>query len=139
MGSGGFDGGYWYSARPSRRGITVQRTFEPDRVILVRRAFNSRTHIDKRAQQIVTAPTAKALAEAWQQAHAASQTVLILGEGSNVLFLDDFNGTVILNRIMGIQVEEQPDAWLIHKKPQLTYEAFLPAQKQKPLSGAEGF
>ncbi|WP_426346927.1 UDP-N-acetylmuramate dehydrogenase [Cronobacter universalis] len=70
--------------------------------------------IDKRAQQIVTAPTAKALAEAWQQAHAASQTVLILGEGSNVLFLDDFNGTVILNRIMGIQVEEQPDAWLIH-------------------------
>ncbi|ALB55901.1 hypothetical protein AFK65_14960 [Cronobacter universalis NCTC 9529] len=25
------------------------------------------------------------------------------------------------------------------KSPPLTYEAFLPAQKQKPLSGAEGF
>ena len=70
--------------------------------------------IDKRAQNIVTAHTAKELAEAWQQAQAASQPVLILGEGSNVLFLDDFDGTIILNRIMGIQVEEQPEAWLVH-------------------------
>lgn len=70
--------------------------------------------IEKRAQQIVTANTAGALADAWQQAQAVSRPVLILGEGSNVLFLDDFNGTVILNRIMGIQIEEHNDAWLIH-------------------------
>ncbi|SUX71671.1 UDP-N-acetylenolpyruvoylglucosamine reductase [Citrobacter braakii] len=40
--------------------------------------------------------------------------VLILGEGSNVLFLDAFHGTVIVNRIKGIAITEQPDAWHLH-------------------------
>jgi UDP-N-acetylmuramate dehydrogenase len=43
-----------------------------------------------------------------------SEPVLILGEGSNVLFLDDFAGTVIVNRIMGIDVEESADSWHLH-------------------------
>ncbi len=43
-----------------------------------------------------------------------NEPVLILGEGSNVLFLDDFAGTVIVNRIMGIDVEERADSWHLH-------------------------
>jgi UDP-N-acetylmuramate dehydrogenase len=41
-------------------------------------------------------------------------SLLILGEGSNVLFLKDYAGTVIINRIMGIEVTETPDAWHLH-------------------------
>ncbi|ALB61287.1 UDP-N-acetylenolpyruvoylglucosamine reductase [Cronobacter condimenti 1330] len=70
--------------------------------------------IDKNARHVVTVLTPHELTDAWQQAQATSQPVLILGEGSNVLFLDDFDGTIILNRITGIQIEEQPDAWIIH-------------------------
>jgi UDP-N-acetylmuramate dehydrogenase len=56
-----------------------------------------------RCQAIVRAETA-AVIEAWQTAEAAR---LILGEGSNVLFLKDYAGTVIINRIMGIEVRKR--------------------------------
>lgn len=70
--------------------------------------------IDQSANEIVCAENEQQLLDAWQSAHALNQPVLILGEGSNVLFLESFNGTVIVNRIKGIQVTEQPDAWLLH-------------------------
>jgi UDP-N-acetylmuramate dehydrogenase len=46
--------------------------------------------------------------------HRRAPATLILGEGSNVLFLKDYAGTVIINRIMGIEVSETPDAWHLH-------------------------
>ncbi|BBJ69553.1 MULTISPECIES: UDP-N-acetylmuramate dehydrogenase [Enterobacter] len=70
--------------------------------------------IQRNANQIVRADTAHQLLDAWQSATENNEPVLILGEGSNVLFLDDFAGTVIVNRIMGIDVEESADSWHLH-------------------------
>lgn len=70
--------------------------------------------IDRSAKTIVRAETEKQLLDAWQNAAAQRQPILILGEGSNVLFLKDYAGTVIINRIMGIEVSETPDAWHLH-------------------------
>ncbi|WP_320728007.1 UDP-N-acetylmuramate dehydrogenase [Enterobacter sp. 118C5] len=70
--------------------------------------------IQRNANQIVRADTTQQLLDAWQNAKENNEPVLILGEGSNVLFLDDFSGTVIVNRIMGIDVEERADSWHLH-------------------------
>ena len=70
--------------------------------------------IDRSAKTIVRAATEQQLLDAWQNAAAQRQPILILGEGSNVLFLKDYAGTVIINRIMGIEVSETPDAWHLH-------------------------
>ncbi|SQI98825.1 UDP-N-acetylenolpyruvoylglucosamine reductase [Klebsiella oxytoca] len=70
--------------------------------------------LDRSASAIVRAETEKQLLDAWQNAVAKRQPALILGEGSNVLFLKDYSGTVIINRIMGIEVSETPDAWHLH-------------------------
>ncbi|WLI76982.1 UDP-N-acetylmuramate dehydrogenase [Kosakonia sp. H02] len=70
--------------------------------------------IDRNANRIVCAENTQQLLEAWQSAVQKQQPVLILGEGSNVLFLEDFAGTVIVNRIKGIEVHEEADAWLLH-------------------------
>ncbi|ENC9774173.1 TPA: UDP-N-acetylmuramate dehydrogenase [Citrobacter koseri] len=70
--------------------------------------------IDQRANKIVCAENEQQLLDAWQSAKASNYPVLILGEGSNVLFLDTFHGTVIINRIKGIEVTEQPEAWHLH-------------------------
>lgn len=70
--------------------------------------------IERDAALIVRAENEQQLFNAWKDAVKNQQPVLILGEGSNVLFLEDFAGTVIVNRIMGIHIEEQVDAWLLH-------------------------
>lgn len=70
--------------------------------------------IVQNANEIVCAENEQQLLNAWQSANALHQPILILGEGSNVLFLDDFHGTVIVNRIKGIEVTEQQDAWCLH-------------------------
>ncbi|MFK3663616.1 UDP-N-acetylmuramate dehydrogenase [Scandinavium sp. NPDC088450] len=70
--------------------------------------------LDRYAKHIVCADSAEQLLEAWQQAASDNQPALILGEGSNVLFLEDYAGTVVINRIKGIQVTDQPEAWHLH-------------------------
>ncbi|MFI8320008.1 UDP-N-acetylmuramate dehydrogenase [Kosakonia cowanii] len=70
--------------------------------------------IEHNARRIVCADNTQQLLEAWQSAVEQQQPVLILGEGSNVLFLEDFAGTVIINRIKGIKISEEADAWLLH-------------------------
>lgn len=71
-------------------------------------------NIPANAHTLVQASTAQQLVSAWQQSSAEGLPVLILGGGSNVLFLEDFTGTVILNQIRGIRVTENDDAWLLH-------------------------
>lgn len=66
------------------------------------------------ARQIVSACSEVELTECWQDARRQSLPVLLLGGGSNVLFLDDFTGTVLLNRIAGISITEDEDAWHLH-------------------------
>lgn len=70
--------------------------------------------IDQYANELVCAENEQQLLNAWQSATVLHHPVLIPGEGSNVLFLDAFHGTVIVNRIKGIQVTEQADAWHLH-------------------------
>ncbi len=70
--------------------------------------------IDATAKQIVTAHTEAELTAAWQAAKRLSQPVLLLGGGSNVLFLENFAGTVLLNRIKGIGVSEDNRAWHLY-------------------------
>jgi UDP-N-acetylmuramate dehydrogenase len=68
--------------------------------------------IDHNANKIIRAESAAI--EAWQESVSNGQPVLMLGEGSNVLFLEDFAGTVIINRILGIETEESAEAWHVH-------------------------
>ncbi|WP_413721816.1 UDP-N-acetylmuramate dehydrogenase [Sodalis sp. RH24] len=70
--------------------------------------------IDAVAAHIATAHTATELLTLWRDAQRRSEAVLLLGGGSNVLFLENFAGTVLLNRIKGIQVSEDNHAWHLH-------------------------
>ncbi|KQN57424.1 MULTISPECIES: UDP-N-acetylmuramate dehydrogenase [unclassified Erwinia] len=70
--------------------------------------------LEASAAGICVADSVEALCRAWLQSQQRSEPVLLLGEGSNVLFLEDFQGQVIVNRIMGIEVTESSDAWHLH-------------------------
>lgn len=70
--------------------------------------------IDVHAERLLTVHTEMELVTLWQQATAENQPVLVLGSGSNVLFLENFAGTVLLNRIYGITITEDADAWQLN-------------------------
>ena len=93
--------------------------------------------IQRNANQIVRADTAQQLLDAWQSATENNEPVLILGEGSNVLFLDDFAGTVIINRIMGIDVEEHADSWHLHVGAGENWHHLVQFTLEKEIPGLE--
>lgn len=53
----------------------------------------------------------------WQQTRKRQEPLLILGEGSNVLFPEDFSGTVMVNQLKGIDVREDSDARISTSAP----------------------
>ncbi|MDH3000560.1 UDP-N-acetylenolpyruvoylglucosamine reductase [Chelonobacter oris] len=64
------------------------------------------------AQAIVEIQSDSQLLQVWQA--YADQAKLLLGQGSNVLFLEDFNGIVLLNRIIGIHYREDGQFHYLH-------------------------
>src|SRR5471032_1810768 len=66
------------------------------------------------AIEVMTAHSPDELASAWVYSQKAKRPFLLLGEGSNVLFLENFDGIVVLNRIKGIDVSEGTQDWLLH-------------------------
>lgn len=93
--------------------------------------------IQRNANEIVRAENAQQLLDAWQNATENGEPVLILGEGSNVLFLEDFAGTVIVNRIMGIKVKEAEDSWHLHVGAGENWHRLVQYTLEKGMPGLE--
>ncbi|QJC33510.1 UDP-N-acetylmuramate dehydrogenase [Enterobacteriaceae endosymbiont of Donacia provostii] len=54
------------------------------------------------------------LCKLWKEYEKKCMPCLILGEGSNVLFLNNFYGLIIINRIKGIYIRESKNHWNLH-------------------------
>lgn len=70
--------------------------------------------IEAQASKIITATRNEHLTEAWHLAKENRQPMLLLGEGSNVLFLENFAGIVVVNRLKGIEITQTNNEWLLH-------------------------
>ncbi|WP_175443257.1 UDP-N-acetylmuramate dehydrogenase [Vibrio sonorensis] len=70
--------------------------------------------ISQTCSNVVEIHSIEQLIEIYQSLLEAKQAVLFLGKGSNVLFTDHFDGTVLLNRLMGIEVVEGEEHWQLH-------------------------
>lgn len=60
-------------------------------------------HIPTQAREIIEAHSVEELQSAWAHATTENLPALFLGQGSNMLFLENFNGVVILNRLNAAQ------------------------------------
>ena len=67
-----------------------------------------------KAKKIIEIHSIPALQQAWQDCLAEQLPVLFLGQGSNVLFVEDFEGAVLLNRLLGIEHREDADFHYLH-------------------------
>ncbi|ANI29571.1 UDP-N-acetylenolpyruvoylglucosamine reductase [Yersinia entomophaga] len=89
------------------------------------------------ATQVVSVESVSALTAAWNEAKASNQPVLLLGKGSNVLFIEDFSGTVLLNRIKGIQCREDDTAWYLHVGAGENWHQLVCYSLQQQMAGLE--
>ncbi|XKM12964.1 UDP-N-acetylmuramate dehydrogenase [Orbaceae bacterium ac157xtp] len=65
------------------------------------------------AKQVIEATSVSQLLTAYQTAKANHLPVLVLGQGSNTLFTEDFAGMIILNRILEITVTDDQSNWYL--------------------------
>jgi len=86
---------------------------------------------------LVVAARIEALIKGWQQAKKRREPVLLLGEGSNVLFLEDFAGTVLRNQIKGIEQREDDDAWYLRVSSGENWHELVAYTLDKGMSGLE--
>lgn len=70
--------------------------------------------LDVKAKAIHLATSVEELLILWKDAQLEEWPVLLLGSGSNVLFISDFEGLVILNRITSLVITESSQEWFIH-------------------------
>ncbi|NIH11735.1 MAG: UDP-N-acetylmuramate dehydrogenase [Serratia symbiotica] len=66
------------------------------------------------AAHLVLADRIELMLKVWQQTQKRQMPLLVLGGGSNVLFLEDFAGTVMVNQLKGIDIREELDTWHLH-------------------------
>lgn len=71
-------------------------------------------HLPVKARQIIDIQDKKQWFEAWQTARRAGLPVLLMGQGSNILFLEDFDGVVLRNQLKGIAHTEDADFHYLH-------------------------
>lgn len=71
-------------------------------------------HLPAQAHKIVEYTTVEQLLTEWQQATQNQQPVLLLGQGSNVLFTEDFDGVVFINKLLGFEHHEDADFHYLH-------------------------
>lgn len=67
--------------------------------------------LNQTADKLVVLEQREQLLSLWQARQ--DEPLLIVGEGSNLLFAEPFHGLVLVNRLKGIAVTETAEAWLL--------------------------
>lgn len=100
------------------------------------KAFNSFA-IEAKARSIYIAESVESLYQQWLNAKNQQLPTLVLGEGSNVLFVEDFDGIVILNRIKGIDISDTSEYWYVHAASGENWHQFISFLIDNGIYGAE--
>ncbi|QUY46782.1 UDP-N-acetylmuramate dehydrogenase [Serratia plymuthica] len=86
---------------------------------------------------LVIADTIELMIKVWQKTQKRQEPLLVLGEGSNVLFLEDFAGTVMINQFKGIDIREDKDAWYLHVGAGENWHGLVCSTLDKGIPGLE--
>lgn len=66
-----------------------------------------------------------------------SEPFIILGGGSDVLFTEDFNGTVLINKITGLDIKSEPDCFKVRAGGGLILDDLIATLLKQGISGLE--
>lgn len=93
--------------------------------------------IDVHATKVFFVENFAQLIKAWHESIIYELPILILGEGSNVVFLEDYRGIVVFNRLKGISITEQKDYWHLHVRAGEYWQHLVELTIKKGIFGLE--
>ena len=93
--------------------------------------------IETAAEKIIFAETPQDILIAWQECQQRNLPFLLLGEGSNMLFLETFSGIIVVNRIKGISVTENDAAWQVQAGAGENWHALVTYTLEHNIAGLE--
>ncbi|WP_087017476.1 UDP-N-acetylmuramate dehydrogenase [Thaumasiovibrio subtropicus] len=93
--------------------------------------------IDVSAKRIVVAESVEDVQMLWQTPPDSQSPKLVLGKGSNVLFTNDSDVTIVLNRIPGIEHRETETAHYLHVGAGEDWPNFVAWAVDKGIGGLE--
>ena len=93
--------------------------------------------IPAKAKNVIKITALEELKQAWQQAKTEHIPFLFLGQGSNVLFLEDFTGTVAINELRGITHHEDEEYHFIHVQGGENWHELVKWSLQQHIYGLE--
>ncbi|WWO97128.1 MAG: UDP-N-acetylmuramate dehydrogenase [Candidatus Dasytiphilus stammeri] len=93
--------------------------------------------INVHALKILVIENIDQLIEEFQFCKKNNLPILILGAGSNILLLEDFLGTVIINRMQGIKISETIEYWHLHVNSGEYWHYLVEYTLQKKIFGLE--
>lgn len=89
------------------------------------------------AEKIIVADSLDQIIQAYRESQARGVPFLILGEGSNVLFTENFTGIVLVNRVKGKQIVESAHAWHLHVGAGENWHKFVEWTLDNKMAGLE--
>lgn len=89
------------------------------------------------AQKIVEVSCVEQVLEQWKWAQQKNLPVLFLGMGSNVLFVGDFMGLVLVNRLLGKQHQEDANFHYLHIEGGENWHQLVQWSLQQGIDGLE--
>lgn len=93
--------------------------------------------IKAKALKVIDVHSVEDILSAYQKSQALNCPFLVLGEGSNSLFLEDFAGIIAINKLKGIQILEQADAYLVEVGSGESWQALVPFLLERSIFGLE--
>ncbi|OOF42654.1 UDP-N-acetylenolpyruvoylglucosamine reductase [Rodentibacter rarus] len=94
-------------------------------------------HIQVSAHKIIEVTNIEQLKQTWSEANTLHLPVLFLGQGSNMLFLEDFNGVVIINRLLGITHKEDAHFHYLHVNAGENWHQLVAWSLEQGMNGLE--
>lgn len=90
-----------------------------------------------KANRVIVVENIEQILKEWKMAEKSQEGFLVLGEGSNVLFTENFAGTVIINRLKGVEISEMNDAWHLHVGAGENWHQFVERTLNAKMAGLE--
>lgn len=90
-----------------------------------------------KAKKIIKLTALSQLPLVYQQAKQSAQPILFLGQGSNVLFTEDFAGTVVINQLKGIEHQQDQQFHYLNVQAGENWHQLVQWSLQQDIAGLE--